>query len=299
MLRSTVSRGWRPSRIAAFSDGSPNESNPNGWRTRIAVPAPEVGRDVADRVDEHVAHVQVAGRVGKLLEHVALGPRVRLAGIRDREGLLAFPDALPLRLDRLRVVSLGLGSPHPVTWLGVQKSLSRERPGEAAAAGPRSLPALRKKLLHWPRMLALFPETARVEDGELTVRRSSRRARWRERFGTPLVVYCERSLRERARLFRARRARGARRLRNEGVRERRAAAAARRRRGSAQTSRRSVSSRSRGRLGSKADRSSSTATTSRTRSCERRRRRVRSSCSTRSTSPSGLRRPESGGRLCA
>ena len=51
-------------------------------------------------------------------------------------------------------------------------------------------------------MLALFPETARVENGELTVGGIAA-TELVERFGTPLVVYCERSLRERARLFRA------------------------------------------------------------------------------------------------
>ena len=51
-------------------------------------------------------------------------------------------------------------------------------------------------------MLALFPETARVENGELTVGGIAA-TELVERFGTPLVVYCERSLRRRARLFRA------------------------------------------------------------------------------------------------
>ncbi len=51
-------------------------------------------------------------------------------------------------------------------------------------------------------MLALFPETARIESGRLTVGGIPASALV-ERFGTPLVVYCERSLRARARLFRA------------------------------------------------------------------------------------------------
>ena len=51
-------------------------------------------------------------------------------------------------------------------------------------------------------MLALFPETARLENGELTIGGISA-SELAERFGTPLVVYCERSLRARARLFRA------------------------------------------------------------------------------------------------
>ena len=34
MFRSTISRGWPPSRIAAFSAGRPNESKPIGCMTR-------------------------------------------------------------------------------------------------------------------------------------------------------------------------------------------------------------------------------------------------------------------------
>jgi hypothetical protein len=33
MLRSTISRGWPPSAMAAFSAGSPNESQPIGRST--------------------------------------------------------------------------------------------------------------------------------------------------------------------------------------------------------------------------------------------------------------------------
>ena len=49
-------------------------------------------------------------------------------------------------------------------------------------------------------MLALFPQTARVEAGILAVGGLGA-AELAERFGTPLVVYCEETLRERARLF--------------------------------------------------------------------------------------------------
>jgi hypothetical protein len=35
MFRSVISRGWPPSRIAAFSAGSPKESKPIGCRTCI------------------------------------------------------------------------------------------------------------------------------------------------------------------------------------------------------------------------------------------------------------------------
>jgi diaminopimelate decarboxylase len=50
-------------------------------------------------------------------------------------------------------------------------------------------------------MLALFPETASIESGSLSVGGVPANA-LAERFGTPLVVYCERTLRERARLLR-------------------------------------------------------------------------------------------------
>jgi diaminopimelate decarboxylase len=50
-------------------------------------------------------------------------------------------------------------------------------------------------------MLALFPDSARVEGGGLAIGGVPARD-LAERFGTPLVVYCERTLRERARLLR-------------------------------------------------------------------------------------------------
>ena len=49
-------------------------------------------------------------------------------------------------------------------------------------------------------MLALFPASATVRDGELELG-GVRASDLAGRFGTPLVVYCERTLRERARLF--------------------------------------------------------------------------------------------------
>jgi diaminopimelate decarboxylase len=50
-------------------------------------------------------------------------------------------------------------------------------------------------------MLPVFPATARVESGRLEIGGASAQA-LAEEFGTPLVVYCEATLRERARLFR-------------------------------------------------------------------------------------------------
>ena len=110
-----------------------------------AVAAPEAHDDVADRVDEQVAEVQRAGRVRQHLEHVALGAvgcgRVRR--VVDVPRARVVPDALPLLLDRLRVVRLAHRG------LRVQKSLSQERPGGSSrGSSPRWPPALGKKLLH-------------------------------------------------------------------------------------------------------------------------------------------------------
>ena len=114
-----------------------------------AAAAADVRLDVAHRVVEDVAHVHaVAGRVRQHLELVPVAV-VRAAspgsGFVDVEGLRVLPDALPLRLDRLRVVPV-------VVHFALQrrKSLSRERPWEAGAAlAARDFPVLRKPLLHW------------------------------------------------------------------------------------------------------------------------------------------------------
>ena len=58
--------------MAAFSAGSPKASKPIGWSAPKFVAAPEMRDNVADRVDEHVAHVQVARRVGQHLQDVGL-----------------------------------------------------------------------------------------------------------------------------------------------------------------------------------------------------------------------------------
>jgi diaminopimelate decarboxylase len=60
------------------------------------------------------------------------------------------------------------------------------------------LPAL---LVHTPAVLELFPETARIDDGELTLggRRASELA---EEHGTPLLVYCEQTIRSQLRAYR-------------------------------------------------------------------------------------------------
>jgi diaminopimelate decarboxylase len=51
------------------------------------------------------------------------------------------------------------------------------------------------------RLLSLFPDSARVEAGELVVG-GIRASELAERFGTPLVVYCEETLRQQARALR-------------------------------------------------------------------------------------------------
>lgn len=51
-------------------------------------------------------------------------------------------------------------------------------------------------------MLELFPDTARVEGGELTIGGVSATS-LADQFGTPLVVYCEETIRARARAYRA------------------------------------------------------------------------------------------------
>ena len=113
--------------------------------------------------------------------------------------------------------------------------------------------------------LSLFPDSAEVADGELTIGGVARvRARGRVRHAARRLLRGD-DPRARARVPRGGAGR-ARRLRDEGVPERRAAAAARARRGSAPTSRRSASCASRSARACRASGSSCTATTSRTRS---------------------------------
>jgi hypothetical protein len=50
------------------------------------------------------------------------------------------------------------------------------------------------------RVLEVFPETAAVEDGELAVG-GVRATELAEEFGTPLVVYCEQTIRTAARVY--------------------------------------------------------------------------------------------------
>src|SRR5437899_1153086 len=112
--------------------------------------------------------------------------------------------------------SIGCGSYASMFGPQRRKSLSRERPGEAAAAVPRRHPGLSKELFHahqrnrrFPMetvtqtsILRLFPETARVDGGELSLGGVPATALAQE-FETPLVVYDEATLRAQARAYRA------------------------------------------------------------------------------------------------
>ena len=143
-----VALGHLPRRTAAADRrvlGRQAEGVPAHRAHHLTAIAPlEVRADVAERVDEHVTHVERSRRVGQLLEDVAL---VRVPGrsrrrIRDRERARLVPGPLPFRLDLVWVVPFHFRPPE------IKKtSLARGR-REAGAAPPRSLPALLEELLH-------------------------------------------------------------------------------------------------------------------------------------------------------
>jgi hypothetical protein len=66
----------------------------------------EVRDDLAEHVVADMTHVELARRVRQHLEDVGLVPQLGLVGVRNVEGPLVRPDALPLLFDRLRVVLL-------------------------------------------------------------------------------------------------------------------------------------------------------------------------------------------------
>jgi diaminopimelate decarboxylase len=77
--------------------------------------------------------------------------------------------------------------------------------GRSARRYRACLPGLGKKqLLHWDpdtsRVLEILPETARIEDRELAIG-GVRATRLAEKYGTPLLVYCERTIRERVHAY--------------------------------------------------------------------------------------------------
>src|SRR5437868_13891759 len=89
---------------------------------------------------------------------------------------------------------------------GTKKPLRREAEGRPARRRRACLPELGKKqLLHWDpdtsKVLELLPETARIEDGRLAVG-GVPAARLAEEHGTPLLVYCERTIRSQVRAYR-------------------------------------------------------------------------------------------------
>jgi diaminopimelate decarboxylase len=78
--------------------------------------------------------------------------------------------------------------------------------GRSARRRRACLPGLAKKqLLHWDldtsKVLEILPETARIEDGELTLG-GLRASELANRHGTPLLVYCERTIRVQVRAYR-------------------------------------------------------------------------------------------------
>jgi diaminopimelate decarboxylase len=78
--------------------------------------------------------------------------------------------------------------------------------GRSARPCRACLPGLGKKqLLHWgldtSNVLELFPETARIENGELAIG-GLPAARLADAHGTPLLVYCERTIRSQVRAYR-------------------------------------------------------------------------------------------------
>ena len=196
MFRSVISRGWPPSLDGGVLGGQAEGVPAHRVQDAIAVAAAEVRRDVADRVDEHVAHVQRPGRVRQLLEHVALAapPATGRPGRRPR------PARPPRRAATSPRSSAGRTARSlPVS--GYKKASRSERP-VGSCRGPAAVASCaREEAASLAHMLALFPSTASVADGELPARRRGRRE-LAERFGTPLVVYCEETLRERARTFR-------------------------------------------------------------------------------------------------
>ena len=150
----------------------------------------------AGGVRQHLEHVALAGR---------LGPGLRIGNL---EGARVGPDLLPFCLDCRCVVPIH----HSALAVREQKSLSIERPLEVVAAWPRSPPSLCKQALHSPPSLAsasvavmgvleLLPDSVAVEDGELVLG-GMRVSALASEFGTPLVAYCEETLRARARAYR-------------------------------------------------------------------------------------------------
>ena len=196
---------------------------------------PQVHEHVSDRVVERVPHVQLARGVGEHLDDVGLArvPHRAGLGVGHDEGLLVLPDALPLRLDRGGVVRDCVVSLHRSLSSPGNKKASRSRgSGGVGTASPRrSLGHARSCCMPSDgnrqnrRMLDLFPDSARVADGELALGGVAASAA-----GGALRDAARRLLRGDAACAGARVARGDRcrpaRLRDEGVPQRRGASPA-------------------------------------------------------------------------
>ena len=181
---------------------------------REAVPAAKVRDDVPERVVQDVAHVQVGRGVREHLEHVEARSSGAAAGCRVRRPRTHArpprPPATSARSSARRSVHRSISY-----YLQRRKSLSSERPWEAAAASPRGFLGQVRSRFTSPSVTMvsacsqrfrplsdLFPDTATVADGELSIG-GVRATRARGRFGTPLVVYDEATVRAQARAYRA------------------------------------------------------------------------------------------------
>ncbi len=103
---------------------------------RVALASTHVREDIAEGVVEDVPHVELAGGIRQHLEDVGGATLARGArlGVRDRERALGRPHGLPLGLDRLGVVPVGVGRLHlhlSETLPGTKKPLDREAQGSS------------------------------------------------------------------------------------------------------------------------------------------------------------------------
>ena len=140
-----------------------------------AVARAEARDDVADRVDEHVPHVQRPRRVREHLEDVALRSASRARSRRRTPSRPPRPAATSPRslfASYLSIASL-------IRFGGTKKPLAREAPTRTPRLSPRSFPGLWKKLLHEPKTVpgrirrcsSSFPDSARIETGRARARR--------------------------------------------------------------------------------------------------------------------------------
>ncbi len=122
-------------------------------------------------------------------ERLGVHPLLRLTP--PRQLATPRPGARPLRARRGRARTRDRGSAR------------RARQLAPAAATPRAraTPGTRRALTTIESVLSLFPETAAVEGGELSVG-GIRASDLAAEFGTPLVVYCERTILDAARAYR-------------------------------------------------------------------------------------------------